>query len=319
MKFKYLFLFLSALSISGYLSSRESALTFEPGQDRFGDQAMTYIRAKKLSQKYGLPFFVPRFMYSDQLALSTHEYMYHQKEDLLFSHQAVLKKAPQSLRYKLNTLFIVPFDIEVPEWRSFDDMYYECINDQQFIHELKQMIKPIEPIETIHFPENIYATIAVHVRKGGGFDPPLLTETDTLHKNYSKIYADKIWPTKFPPDEFYIEQIRYISSLLSDRPLYVHIFTDDKNPQSITEKYKSVLNKKNIIYGCRNENNQFDMHVIEDLIHMAQFDYLIRPQSSYSRVAQLIGDHRLILSPAHAYWKRGKLIIDKISKVGPHA
>jgi hypothetical protein len=54
------------------------------------------------------------------------------------------------------------------------------------------------------------------------------------------------------------------------------------------------------------------MNVIDDYWNMAQFDCLIRAASNFSRSAQLLGDHKIILFPKHAGWIDDKNIVDVV-------
>ena len=45
---------------------------------------------------------------------------------------------------------------------------------------------------------------------------------------------------------------------------------------------------------------------------MSQFEILIRSSSYFSRVAELMGNHKLIIYPISSHWQQNKLIIDTI-------
>ena len=176
------------------------------------------------------------------------------------------------------------------------------------MNEIKKMIKPYKPLPEFNLPENII-TVAVHVRKGGGFDAPLLS------KQKSPFYADQRWPTKFPPDQYYIDQIKQLSEMLGDPPLYVHIFTDHQKPTEIVERYRKAVSKPNITYHCREEGNRHDRNILEDLFAMAKFDCLIRGSSHFSLSAQLIGNHMIVIHPKKAKWEGNKLIIEEVNTI----
>lgn len=78
-----LFFSLSVLSMEGktvedikQLSPQASAITYELNGGRFGDNLLSYSRAKWLSYIYGIPVLYFPFPYADQLALSCIESMY---------------------------------------------------------------------------------------------------------------------------------------------------------------------------------------------------------------------------------------------------
>lgn len=120
------------------------------------------------------------------------------------------------------------------------------------------------------------------------------------------------WPTKFPPDDYYIKQIERLSHMLEHAPMYVYIFTDYAHPEEIAVKYKEALNLPNIIFDWRRQGHDYKKNIIEDLFALSQFEYLIRSISSYSGIGFLMGDHKLVLAPANAEWHDGTLLIDKV-------
>lgn len=295
----------------------KSGLTFHPGPDRFGDQLMAYIRGKWIAKIKKLSFYIPENPTWQGLKMQTHEPIINPQTTNEFFQYKNIKKTTEIKTIKTkNTLFITDFNVEISKIRSFDDFYYTLKKDLLFCQEIKKMISPIHPIEIVNLPENCI-NIAVHVRKGGSFDPPLRSENKNENLSTKSIYADKIWPTKFPPDQFYINSLKEIIRTHPNKIYYVHIFTDDANPKRIAKKFKQSL-KKTIKFGYRKQGNCDTAYIIDDLINMARFDILIRPQSSFSRVAQLIGEHEFIISPLKAQWKNDNLIITKISRVKKH-
>ena len=75
---------------------------------------------------------------------------------------------------------------------------------------MRELIRPIEKIEDLNLPKN-RIPVALHVRRGGGFDPP---------------HRIKEQPRKFPPDIYYIEQIKFLFRYLDGLPLHIHILRE---------------------------------------------------------------------------------------------
>jgi hypothetical protein len=185
--------------------------------------------------------------------------------------------------------------------------------DEKFLTELRKMVQPAVEIQEVSCPKD-KITVAVHVRKGGGYDRPLFTEkvqTDPWLIPTTN-YHDVIFPKRFPPDQFYIDQIKTISKMFQNKPLYVHIFTDSKTPGEIVQKYKKEVGLSNITFACRETENFYDKNVLEDLLSMAKFDCLIRPESYFSRMAEKIGAHKVVIYPKSFVWKNRDLTIDKV-------
>ena len=102
-----------------------------------------------------------------------------------------------------------------------------------------------------------------------------------------------------------------MSRLLEDCPLYVYIFTNDSDPIALMNYCKKCINKDNIEFGCRSNTNNGTKFIIEDFFAMAyQFDCLIRGKSAFSYVAQLIGNHRIVIYTKGSQWADGKGVCD---------
>ncbi|MDR3645985.1 MAG: hypothetical protein P4L22_00405 [Candidatus Babeliales bacterium] len=127
--------------------------------------------------------------------------------------------------------------------------------------------------------------------------------------------VDKVdkWQTKFPPDQFYIDQIIKVSKELNHQKLYVQLFTDDKNPYELITKLKNAVNLENITFFYEdNRNSSYKEQIFRDLYAMSKFDILIRSQSYFSRVAELMGNHKLVIYPLEFKWDDNKLIMNKV-------
>jgi len=364
-----------------------SVVTYESPRGRLGDQLFCYCKAKWISYRYKIPLYYKFFKYSDKLFLSVIDDVYEkskihhlQKErlkgynskfeyiyiDCNFSHKNTLYMIDQcfypeiwrNLANEMHANIIHPYQIAYntsyvekgvnrPKARH-DEMILVFKQDKDFIEEIQSLIKPLYEIQEVEKPEGIIS-VAVHVRKGGGFDKPYksIQEYNTildvnryiyfvenrsspsykvfsilrknncysLPNNYSifrERYIDIIRPLKHPPDQFYLDQIKGLSEILGDVFLYVYIFTDDRNPLNIVERFRKVINNPNITFACRETENNYYSNVLDDLFAMSTFDCLIRPYSSLSQIAELIGNHKIVLSPHHGVWHEDKLIIDEV-------
>jgi hypothetical protein len=292
-----------------------SAITHRP-LARFGDNLLGYYKAKWLSYKYKIPFLYQPFTYSDQLVM-------HEKEESCtrdclhrFKHSIELKD-----EYKLvpdrrsGTLYVVSYYSRLIDWMDDQVEVFPKQLDKHFWHEIKQLVRPRRKIKAPYRPEGLIS-IAVHVRKGGGYDTPLLSDQSAVvNSAVGKNYADVAYPTKFPPDSYYIEQIATVWKLFNKQPLYIYIFTDDRDPGRLADKYAKELNVPNITFDYRRQGNAHDANVIDDFFAMMEFDGLIRADSSYSKAAQLLADFQIVISPEHYSWQKNTLIIDKVKTV----
>ncbi len=132
-----------------------------------------------------------------------------------------------------------------------------------------------------------------------------------------KYYSDYTWPIKFPPDQYYIDHLKYLSDFLHDQQLLVYLFTDDPNPQEIVKKYSQALEGyPRIIFSYRLKENHHTKNVIEDLFSIIQCDCLISASSSFAHVAQLLGKHSICIMPTHAITLPEKIIMNKVAVFG---
>lgn len=144
---------------------------------------------------------------------------------------------------------------------------------------------------------------------------PEIQTRNTDFPDVRKDFIDQIdnYQTKFPPDQFYIDQVMKLSEELHHPSLYVQIFTDDKEPDALTKRIRNAVNMPNItICHHKNQNLEFQDMIAEDLHIMSQCDVLIRSESYFSRVAELMGNHKVVIYPISFVWDEKKLIMNEI-------
>lgn len=302
----WLSIILSSQMITPYVQQEPCSIT-NSSRGRFGDQLVTYFKVKWLAYKYGLKILYTPFKYSDQLVLDDIEELCTREKIQKF--QSIIdfeKPSPNNNESQIikkdGILYKTSLYCQVKHWSSKENKH--------FLDEIKKLIKPKKTLTTIELP-NDRINVAVHVRKGGGYDRVLLSNPDAGRPNV--VYSDIKLPLKFPSDDYYIDQIKFISQYFKNKPLYVYIFTDDKNPAQLLQKYEQALNNNNIIFDCRKEDNHYDKNVLEDLFSMIKFDCLIRPSSSFSLIVELLGNHAVVIYPIEASIKDNKIIIEKVS------
>lgn len=273
------------------------------GETRFGDHLLSYCKAKWFSEHFNVELVYQPFAYSNQLMLDDLEYHYNKK----WHHRIRTKNVRHVSAVKLqsNTLY---------QCVLYTKITIEMMREEPFNRILRQHLSPKHPVPLMQLPHD-RTCVAVHVRKGGGFDPPLLSEEwrSSSDDTPSGQYADKMWPPKFPPEKYYIDQIKYVYDYYNKEDLYIYIFTDDPEPQAITQRFKEAVNAENIQFDCRKENQDFTNTMMQDFYNMAQFDCLIRPDSTFSICIQLIGDHDLVIAPDQFHWEGNTLNIDTVT------
>ena len=257
-----------------------------------------------------------------------------------------------------NTLYIIPYFPAVESdinGRFHFDIDWKEPGFQKLLHE---EIVPIDQIKKFDLPTDKHH-VAIHVRTGAGHDkvfqvrettestqsreascsnepsPSDIQETEqdqTFNKKFdlaprSKLreaskskFADRLHPLKFPPNSYYVEQIKRMSEFLGDKPLYVHIFTDSSEVEALAKHFENEVGKPNIEFGyC--SGNKFDTNILDDMYGLLQFDYLIRPESNFSIIAGKLKVYGITIYPTECSWKVNKLSIDKtetLIKDTPH-
>lgn len=263
-------------------------VTYAFSGGRFGDSLIAYMHAKWISYKYGLPLLFRPFQYSGELYMhGMHEHLEeenHQKYGVFFTvnTESIFFFPPKS-----DTVFEIPFFPECIQERNERFLFYFDADweDKNFRKSLKKAIRPLKPISAPSLPKG-KRSVAVHLRLGGGID----------------VKAHHLeWPLKFPPHEFYINQIKRLNKILGNVPLYVYLFTDDKNPVEILNRYQAEINLPHIQFDCRKSANAPNNHVLEDFFAMTHFEFLIRAESNYSIALEKISNHRIIIYPESAH------------------
>lgn len=293
---------------------------------RLGDMLLMYTKAKWVSYHYQLPLLYKPFEYSDQLEM---HYRQPHFDDIKNSYlqEVICRNKALLAQLKDNSIYTIHYYFTLPNWGDYQEKYdgqeimtwQEVYNDNDFLHELRKDITPHEDLILTELPGD-KISVAVHIRMGKGFDAPLLSRQlydvnhlvtdDKMPKK--KNFADRAWPLKFPPTQYYIDQIKALSTLLNDAELYVYIFTDSPEPVRLMLNIERLVNKSNITFDCRRENNIHNHNVLEDMFSMARFDCLIRSGSNYPQVSQLIGDHKIVIYPKSAKWVGTTLVIDDV-------
>ncbi len=305
-----------------------------------GGNVSSYALAVLLAQKYNLKLFNPEFEHSELFNIDRLEKVPSTIEEKIYV------KTENDIRNNLgkkNVLFLTN--------RATRLDYI----DNSWIALLKQLLQPKEAILLPSLPPDC-VTVAVHIRKGNNpkhFDGKLSSEqlfdfdrskviytynfnyycfdpratyarpfpkdlSNSIKENEKQIDKVKAWGTKFPPEQYYIDQIIWLYNQLPNKHFYIRIFTDDKDPATLFKRIKDVIRKPNIQfdYVRTSFEETIKNRVINDLGDMARFDVLIRSQSYFPRTAELMGNNKLVIFPLTYVWQRTKLIMTEIAIKG---
>ncbi len=285
----------------------QNGITYQLNGGRFGDNFFNCIRALWLSYKYDLAFEYTPFVYSNLLSIDT---FFSKRKDydrtINFKHEDELK---EQLKYLGHCLFVQNF------YTYVGDPYTYRFDYPEFEELLQEVLTPINKERLPTLEKTTSATVAIHIRKPSKSDSPLfssqLYNRKTITRGASFRFSDKMHPAKFPPTQYYIDQITDLSSYLGDPPLHVYLFTDYSDPKYLTNILKAEVAKDNIEYHFFQDNNGNDA-LIRDYWLMSQCDYLIRSHSYFSLIAQLAGHHKIIIMPGSWRWEKNFLHVYQV-------
>lgn len=307
---KFFFIFFLFLNLQAE-SIPIVAVTHTLSGGRLGDNLISYVHAKWISYKYHIPMLYKPFPLSDLFVFDNVDMEWTDQFADLFLIKSLFSVNHQIdafIREKASmdsVLYIIPYFPESlwerrrdsarkdPDYFPYFPIDWE---DQDFRKLLKKLIAPKTPIETMELPTD-KLTVAVHIRRGGTYDG------DQACFGY---------PLKFPPDEFFIDQLRNLYNLLGQQPLYVYLFTDDENPKLIQMKYCEALADLNIDIRTREKNNRWDLNVLEDFFALTQFDCAIHGESNFAVAAGLLSDYKVEILPQTCHISNKKIYIDGV-------
>jgi hypothetical protein len=279
-----------------------AAVTYEFSGGRLGDNLLAYMHAKWLSYKYDLPLLYRSFAAAEQFYFDEIETPFTDELAKRFEHELTLGVNNLALFDPASpTLYRLPYYPEDNVYRENPRLEKIIVDwkDPQFKQLLQNIIRPKTAITWKPPAKKI--SVAVHVRRGGGFD-----SRDAWKKD----------PLKFPPNNYYIEQLERAYRYFRYRPLYVYIFTDDPDPASIVKDFQKKLPLVPIEYDYRRKNKDFEKNQIEDFFMMAQCSCIIRPVSNFSLIAVKISNQcALEFYPTSYHFSGYKAIIDKYEMV----
>ncbi len=280
-----------------------NAVTYVFSGGRFGDCLLTYIHAKWIAYRYQMPLLYKPFKYSEQLAMHTLELMYNKELLSNFPKQVVLGKGKSVNPYEGSVLYrVLYFPHSVYEHYfcnrrdSFSPPFFHMdYLDPAFKAELRKVIRPVSVLPKLELPKD-RTTVALHMRRGKGFDGPDL---------------NIIAPYKEPPLSYYVSQLRILSNLYPEGPLYVHLFTDDPEPKELLAELKEELVDLDITYATRESYNSHDSNVLEDFFSMLDFDCLVRSESNYSICVEILGDFKAVCSIEYIECEKNQPCVSK--------
>ncbi|QQR61769.1 hypothetical protein IPH25_04860 [bacterium] len=318
---KYLKIITSLLLVGCLYLSTNSMIHYTLSKGRFGDQIIAYAKAFYIAKTYHCGLCFTPFKGSELLCLHKNSHVVCQQACI--DHATIVENDTIITPDRL-ICYHVTLSTKHKELDSIEALF-SCLQKRSDLKcTLQKLLQPACPINKIEWPQD-KVTVALHVRKPSGHDTPLQSvQTYELadYKNVApdmskdlqnKACSDRRYPHKFPPDQYYIDQIKRLSDRLAGQQLYVYLFTDYHDPEELVQRYSQLLkNSSHITLTCHSKAQQKKMRFIDDYYNMAQADCLIRAASNFSRAAQLLGNHALIMFPQKTCWFDDAVIVNKV-------
>jgi hypothetical protein len=279
-------------------------VTYTFSQGRLGDNILSYLHAKWVSYKYNIPLLYRTFPYSSDLVMDTQEIHFDSFQKNHFGKIIKMKDKKINLHSSdESVLYIVPYYAEAKYEKEHPKPGRPYFNvdwkDKGFRLIARKCIAPQKPLRLLSIPTDCI-TIAVHVREGGGFD--------------SRKMIDKyFW--KLPPLSFYIDSLRKVVGMFSEKKIYCYLFTDAQDPCALVKKIQQEMPQEiSIFFDYRKDNNRHDTNVLEDFFSFFLFDVLIRSDSNFSLVPSLLNDYAVLVTPEHfTQTTNHEIIVDQLN------
>ena len=264
---------------------------------RFGDQLILYADAKYASYKTGIPLALPSFVHSQALWLDTYELPY--QEDCFKEYEYQLVENIEHLIKAQEASDCSPKQniVYQPRYRGPGNLP-RYRNDPYFLEILRKTIQLKTPL-SLEKPdkENNTMNVAVHIRKGTRRHDYAAQQ----HSVFDQLLDGSVilpFGGKFLPDSYYLKYIRWFATQFPQKTIEFFLFTDHDNPQELLTHYaKQLQDLKNITLRAKQNSSQTEDDILIDFFSLLEFDNLIRSNSSFALVAQLIGNYEIVIAP----------------------
>lgn len=285
---------------------------------RLGDNIMTFCQHKWLTHCHdNLDLHVPDFTYKEYFGLSQSERdcsaTSQYRRRITLAKESDLSTSIDGYLY--NGSFYMQLNGVSNRDELGDFLFKKSIEDHNYGTHIRQALSLQNINLNFELPTD-RITVAVHIRKGCDFDYPLFSKQyqDDAHAlERNKTYSDHHHCLKFPPEQFYAEQIEKLYTYLDKAPLYVRIFSDAPEPEKILKRLQHYLGTENdIIFSTEQSDFLRPASLITDIYAMSMFDYLIRSESHFPWISQMIGNHKGIIRPVACAWEGAYLKMTRI-------
>lgn len=319
--------FLNAFFFLTILLNCKNGISYQLTKGRLGDQMIAYAQTLWFSHIYDLDFFYNPFDHASNFVLHTaHNLVYSKDIEAEFNKIVPITKNTSFDFNDEKTLYFNSLNTKKSPFENLDSIQKIALEYPWFKKLLQQLFTPIFYIQKLNIPKE-FISVAVHIRMGSGTDKGCISKPffNTLEyynlpekiidkSDLKKLFSDEQYPNKFPPYQFYIDQINLLIRLFPNKKFLIYIFTDHKNPIYVANLLSNHIDSKNqCLFKTSLSKREKPLSSVEqDFYWMSQCDFLIRAGSNLSRAAQLFGNHSLVIYIKNARWHEDAVIPDSI-------
>ncbi len=306
----------------------KNGISYQLTKGRVGDQMIVYAQTLWFAHENNLDFFYHPFSRAENFALHTaHDLIYDKNIEKIFDKVVpITKNTSFNLNDYEKTLYFNSLNTKKTPFENLDSIQIVALENPWFKKLLQKLFTPIFYIQKLNTPKE-FISVAVHIRTGSGTDRGCISKSffSTLEyynlpekaidkSNLKSLFSDEQYPNKFPPYQFYIDQINLLIRLFPNKKFFIYIFTDHKNPVYVANLLSTHINSKNqcLFKTSLPKREKIISSVEQDFYWMSQCDFLIRAGSNLSRAAQLLGNHSLVIYIKNARWHNDAVIPDSV-------
>jgi len=313
---RYVFLFTLLMCCQLSTCFADLVVTNRRGHGRLGDQLMMVAKGYWTAYKYQVDYLP---------IVKPNASKFHLKKSRLtppINSVGVDDIAQARWLTHIRNILRINIASKHPSWESPYEVgsWKGLIDNPEFLDHFRALLALNCPKELARPPEDCLS-IAVHIRRGGGYDLPLYSQQlytlpDHIppeNRHFIRFRGppciDLGEPLKFPPLQYYVNSLKTLAKQYNNTPLYIRIFTDDLDPRSLVKTLKNATNLTNATWESREFDNGPDRNILFDLFSMPNFDCLIRSGSHFCQIAHLLGDYRAVIYPTTYFWYNDDILV----------
>lgn len=290
----------------------------------FDEKVFTYFLAQWYSYKYSLPFMSKGHGVGDEYLQSEAQELHtiqniktvhvSSEEELL--HSIRTASEPIACKISKETSLACPGELALNiNWPQRESaLYFYSRRHKVYGDAVKKLLAGWNVSRPFMLPEGIIrvAITIAQPEQRASVQYRDLWEHYLAEKSIANeqiVGLDVYQPLVYPSEQFYVDQLLKLSAYLEHKPLFCCLFTNDPEPQALLARIRQRVPLKNIfltyyqknLYAQKGAEASQEMRSFHELQAICECDCLIKSLSASSTTAQLLGEHKLIISPQNSH------------------